>query len=105
MKIDVHCHLGAQRPRRRRDHPRGAAGGADGAEPELGGNVPRVTNVTALSRLWASSVVMSLTRQTRASACSHDGTGDGCYACAMMLGYGVFLPQSALDELAADVGL
>jgi hypothetical protein len=42
---------------------------------------------------------MSFIREARAAACSHDGTGDGCYGCIMMLAYGGFLPQPALDEV------
>jgi len=62
--------------------------------------VPRMPNLTALSRLWARYVVMSAICEARASACSHDGSGNGCYSCALLFGYGFFLPQAALDELA-----
>jgi hypothetical protein len=58
-----------------------------------------VPSVAALSRLRAWYAVMSFIREARAAACSHDGTGDGCYGCIMMLAYGGFLPQPALDEV------
>jgi len=40
MKIDLHGHAIALRPRRRQDHRRGAASGADRAKPELRRHVP-----------------------------------------------------------------
>lgn len=53
----------------------------------------------AAQAAWGRLLVMSVTRQARASVCLHDGSGKGCYGCAIMIGFGGALPQSAFDGL------
>jgi hypothetical protein len=55
-----------------------------------------------LDRLWAKVHIAWLTQESRAIVCPHDGTGDGCYGCAIMFGYGFSLPQAVLDQLDAQ---
>jgi hypothetical protein len=59
----------------------------------------RANAITAMQMLWARLIVASAIRKARAVTCSHDGTGKVCYGCALMLGFGGFLPQFTLDEV------
>jgi hypothetical protein len=55
--------------------------------------------VKAFHRLVLRLVLLSLLLEARAAACLHDGRNGSCYGCAMMIGYGGFLPQATLDQI------